>query len=237
MDKNIFKESAMRIAALLALVSLLAACSTTSVNPGGSALVTTQAPLPSGYLLSTQPTMQAMSHWDRLAAKVAENCAKAIDHFAPEGGLRVYVAPAGTTPFAKAYRESLLTRLVDYGMPVAFSPDGAAILETGTQVVTHQRALAQTPSGRRNVVEPGFVQGKDAQGMYLPVPVVAEESGAFSKEASNTEIQITSALIHQEAYLYRDSSIFYVNAQDWAHYQLQAPSGTVELKHFTLVHQ
>lgn len=227
----------MRIVTVLALMSLLAACSTTVVSPGASSLVTAQAPLPSGYLLSTQPTMQAMSHWESLAEKVAENCAKAVDHFAPDGGLRVYVAAAGTTPFAKAYREFLLTRLVDYGVPVSFSPEDAAILETGTQVVAHQRALAQTPSGRRTVVEPGFVQGKDAQGRYLPLPVVAEESGAFSKEASNTEIQVTSALIHQEAYLYRDSSTFYVNAQDWAHYQLQAPPGTVELKHFTLVRQ
>jgi hypothetical protein len=237
MGKNIFKEPAMRIAIILAFISLLAACSTTVVSPGGSSLVTAQAPLPSGYLLSTQPTMQAMSHWDSLAAKVAENCAKAIDHFAPDGGLRVYVAAAGATPFAKAYRESLLTRLVDYGVPVSFSPEGAATLETGTQVVTHQRVLAQTPAGRRNVIEPGFVQGKDAQGMYLPVPVVAEESGAFNKPTSNTEIQVNSALIFQGAYLYRDSSIFYVNAQDWAQYQLQAPPGSVELKHFSLVRQ
>lgn len=227
----------MRIATILALISLLAACTTTTARPGGASLVTAQAPLPTGYLLSTQPTMQAISHWDDLAAKVADHCAKAIDHFAPDGGLRVYVAPAGATPFAKAYRESLLTRLVDYGVPVSFSAEGAAILETGTQVVTHQRVLAQTSAGRSNVVEPGFVQGKDAQGKYLPVPVVAEESGAFNKPTSNTEIQVNSALIFQGAYLYRDSSIFYVNRQDWAHYQLQAPPGSVELKHFSLVRQ
>lgn len=222
---------------LLAGLWLLAACSQSVVGTSGASLVTSQAPLSSGYLLSTQPTMQSVAHWDSLAATVAQNCARALDHFDPQGALRVYVAPAGSTPFAKGYREALLTRLVDYGVPVTFTPDGAAILETDTLVVTHRRALDTTTSGRRLVVEPGFVQTRDGQGTYQPVPLVAEESGSIDKSTPNTEIQVNSALIHQGAYLYRDSSIFYVQAKDWAHYQTQAPAGEIELKRFTLVRQ
>jgi len=230
----------MRIATTLVLVTLtlLSACSSARVNSSQSSqLVTAQAPLATGYLLSTQPKMQAMAHWDHLAAKVAENCSTALDHFYPEGGVRVYVAPAGTTPFAKSYREALLTRLVDYGVPISFAPEGAAILEVNLEFVTHRRTLTQTSKGILHVVDPGFTQRKNDQGHYERVPVVAEESGYFDSPTPNSEIQINSALIHQGAYLYRDSSIFYVNGSDWAHYQHKAPQGVVELKRFSLVNK
>ena len=65
--------------------------------------------------------------------------------------------------------------------------------------------------------------------------MVAEESGYFDAPTPNSEIQINSALVHQGAYLYRDSSIFYVDGADWTHYRLQSPDGAVELKRYSLV--
>lgn len=240
MDITIIKDSPMRIVATLALAALgfLTACSSVSVNSGQSSqLVTAQAPLSRGYLLSTQPKMQAVAHWDQLALKVAESCGTALDHFYPEENVRVYVAPLGTTPFAKAYRESLLTRLVDYGVPIAFEPEGAAILEVNLEYVTHRRTLAKTSKGSRLVVEPGFTQRKNEKGKYEKVPVVAEESGYFDAQTPDSEIQINSALVHRGSYLYRDSSIFYVDGSDWAHYQHNAPQGSVDLKRFSLVNK
>lgn len=228
----------MRPAHFLALLALalLAACSPAGIETRQSgSFATAQAPLPAGYPLSSQPKMQAMAHWDQLAAKVAQNCAKALDHFHPEGDVRVYVAPVEATPFGKSYREALLTRLVDYGVPVSFTPDGAAVLEVAVIPVTHRRNLARTKSGRMYVADPGFVQSKDDKGMYPPVPMVSEESGFFDAPMPETEVQITSALVHNGGYLYRDSSIFYVDGRDMAHYTLGAPTSDVQLKRFSLV--
>jgi hypothetical protein len=238
MRKFIIKDHLMRTAALLSLLALIfvAGCSSVSVNSDQSTqLVTAQAPIPSGYLIGTQHKMQALAHWDLLADKVAKNCAASLDHFFPQHDVRVYVAPMGTTPFAKVYREALLTRLVDYGVPIAFEPEGAALLEVGLELVTHRRVLDKTSKGLRRALDPGFRQRKNSAGLYEPVPVVAEESGYFDAPTPDSEVQITSALVHQNAYLYRDSSIFYVNGSDWSHYRLQAPQGAVELKRFSLV--
>ena len=225
----------MRIAALLAL-ALVTGCSSVSVNSDQSSqLATSQAPISSGYLVSTQPKMQALAHWDMLADKVAKNCDTSLDHFFPQEDVRVYVAPLGTTPFAKVYREALLTRLVDYGVPIAFEPEGAAVLEVNLELVTHRRVLDKTSKGSRQVLDPGFKQRKNSAGLYEPVPVVAEETGYFDAPTPNTEIQINSALVHQGAYLYRDSSIFYVDGSDSAHYRLQPSNGAVELKRYSLV--
>jgi len=238
MRKTNFKDHLMRFIALLFLLilALAAGCSSISVNSGQSSLlVTAQAPISSGYLLSTQHKMQAMAHWDLLADKVAKNCGASLDHFYPNEDLRVYVAPLGATPFAKVYREALLTRLVDYGVPIALEPEGAAILEVGLELVTHRRVLDKTRGGSRRVLDPGFRQRKNSAGLYEEVPVVAEESGYFDAPTPDSEIQINSALVHKGAYLYRDSSIFYVNKADSAHYRLQPPDGAVELKRYSLV--
>ena len=230
----------MRLTAILTLLALpaLAACSPAGIDTAQSdRFATAQAPLASGYPLSSQQKMQAMAHWDTLAAAVAGNCAKALDHFHPEGNVRVYVAPAPATPFGKSYREALLTRLVDYGVPVSFTPDGAAVLEFSVEAVTHRRALTRNRSGRQSIPDPGFVQAKNAQGLYPLVPMVSEESGLFDPETPETEVQVNSALVHNGGYLYRDSSIFYVDGRDMAHYKLGAPTGDVELKRYSLVNK
>lgn len=231
--KNISKHI-LRIVLCFLLVAATG-CSTSLDNRNASRLATSQVPLPSGYPLSTQFFMQAMNHWDQQATSVAKNCALALNHFYPTEQVPVYVPAVGDTPFAQAYRESLLTRLVDYGVPIAFTPDDAAVLEVNTTMVAHQRNLDRD-SGQRRAVDPGFVQSKSDRGKYRKVPVISEESGLFSSPMPKTEIQINSALVYRNAYLYRDSSIFYVNPRDWGHYQETPPAGS-GIKRFTLVRQ
>lgn len=228
----------MKSIAIPVLFSLFAAatgCAPGFDNRNASRLATAQVPLPSGYPLSTQFLMQAMGHWDHQAAGVAENCARALTHFYPEEAVPVYVPEVGDTPFARSYREFLLTRLVDHGVPIAFSPEGAAVLEVTTAMVAHHRELDRA-SGHRVAVDPGFTQSKDERGRYRKTPVIAEESGIFPAPVPQTEFQINSALMYRNACLYRDSSVFYVSPRDWNQYQDTPPAGS-GIKRFTLVRQ
>lgn len=223
------------ILALLLIVLLCAACHSVAVDTTmESHLVTAQAPISVGYPLSTQHKMQAMHHWDQLAERVAAQGSQAFNHFFPDAGLGIYVAPAGATPFAKIYREALITHLVAYGAPVSFSPEGNVVLEITTELVNHSRQLLQTSSGAYRTLEPGFTQHKNERDRFLPVPLVAGESGYFENDTPNAEIQITTSFVHRDAYIYRDSSIFYVNETEWRHYQTRAPKGSVELKRYSL---
>lgn len=220
---------------LVLILPFLGACGAVKVNSSQeSTLVTAQAPISTGYHLGTQQKMQAMQHWDQLADKVATQGSQAFEHFFPGGGMEIYVAPAGTTPFAKVYREALITHLVAQGVPVGFSPENSVIVEVKTELINHSRALSRTTDGFRRSVEPGFVQRRDGNGRFLPVPIVAEESGYLQGDTPNAEIQVTTSLVHQNAYIYRDSSIFYVNETEWRHYQTRAPRGGVELKRYAL---
>ncbi|NLW82350.1 MAG: hypothetical protein GXY42_11865 [Desulfovibrionales bacterium] len=223
---------------VLLVHNALVGCSSLRTDSSNARLMATaQVPVPTGYLLSTQPKMQALQHWDNLAAKVAEHGSKALGHFFPQGGVAVFVPQAGHTPFAKALRESLLTHLVAYGVPTAPSPEGAIILEVNVNFLAHARTLTKTAEGVRMSLEPGFRQLKDDQGAYRPLPLVAEESGQFSAQTPDGEIQVNSSFTYQGSYLYRDSSIFYVESAQWPHYVEQPPPGAVQLKKFSLVNK
>lgn len=220
---------------LFLLTSVLGACQSVDIDPTmEKTLVTAQAPVSTGYLLSTQQKMQAMHHWDQLADRVAAQGARALDHFFPGTGMAVYVAPAGTTPFAKVYRESLITHLVAYGVPVSFSPEGSVILEIQTELVNHARSRLTSADGIYQTLEPGFTQQKDENGRFKRIPLVAGDSGYFEDGHPNAEIQVTTSMVHQDTYVFRDSSIFYVNETEWHHYQARAPRGSVELKRYSL---
>jgi hypothetical protein len=189
-------------------------------------LATAQQPIATGYPVSTQYTMQSMHHWDLLAGKIARQGSQALNHFFAGTDMGVYVAPAGTTPFSKAYREALITQLFAYGVPIAFSPEGSVTLEVQIEMRGPVRRVADDGTqskrkkhpGVRRTAEPEFLQGKNAEGKYQRLPVVSEEEGYFGSNHSKAEIQVNTSLVHPRGYIYRDSSIFYVEASQLRNY-------------------
>ena len=202
---------------------------------GNARLATAQAPLPTGYLLSTQPKMQAMHHWDQHAEKIARNTSRALDHFLRQQSLPVYVVPGPATAFSKTFQESLITYLIGYGVPVTLSAEDAVVLENNIEYVTHHRRLVRNTKGQRSSLEPGFKQGKNEMGRYKRPAIVGEESGYFAAAIPSTEVQINTSLMHQGNFLYRDSSIFYVDRADGHHYQQHSDRDARGLKRFQIV--
>ena len=206
-------------------------------------LVTAEQPVSTGYPVSTQRTMQSMQHWDLLADKVASQGSKALEHFFAGADMGVYVAPAGTTPFAKAYREALITQFLAYGVPVAFSPEGSITLEVQIQTRGPIRRVGnpgfqerrKKHPGIRKTVEPEFLQVKDEEGKYQRIPIISEEEGYFGSNDSKAEIQVNTSLVHPGGYVYRDSSIFYVEVSQMHNYIHRKPLGDAYLKRYTLV--
>lgn len=214
------------------LLMLSLGCENTTMR---DRLVTAQAPLPTGYLFSTQQKMQAMQHWDGLAEKIARNTSRALDHFLPNETLPVYIVPGEDTAFARSFRESVLTYLVGYGVPVTLVADSAVTLETNIEFVAHHRTLDRNSEGLRASPEPGFRQAKNKLGKYERVPLVGEESGYFDAKTPRTEVQINTSLMHQGDFLYRDSSYFYVDIADWRQYREKLAQDPRGLKHFSVV--
>lgn len=96
-------------------------------------------PIPSPYVESRQHIMQAAYHWEVLARNVASTISAEIARDFPEYQEPIYVAPAGITPFDKAFHDFLITSLVNRGLVVSHNHKNPLVLSFNTQVLSHNR--------------------------------------------------------------------------------------------------
>ncbi|GAB1409135.1 hypothetical protein MASR1M90_02890 [Desulfovibrionales bacterium] len=193
-----------------------------------------QVPVSASYPLSTQQLMQAAHHWDVFAERMAKGMAQAYENFYPDDSVSVYVAPGGSTPFAKAFYQLLTTQLVQHGIPLAAGPEGNIVADFDTMLVHHRNRLVRTPEGYRRIVEPGFRQHKNDAGKYVALPLVNEDSATYTEHATKTELLVTCTFARQGAIVFRDTGIFYVNPKEVSHYVAPVQPGPLPLKQYIL---
>ena len=78
-------------------------------------------------------------------------------------------------------------------------------------------------------------ESPDEEGKYQRIPIISEEEGYFGSNDSKAEIQVNTSLVHPGGYVYRDSSIFYVEVSQMHNYIHRKPLGDAYLKRYTLV--
>ena len=103
--------------------------------------VMSPVPVPSAYLMSRQQKMQAVYHWRVLAQNAVGVIDAKISKAFPEFREPIYVAPAGITPFDKAFHDLLITSLVEKGLVVSHNHQNPLVLSFDTQIIAHNRAL------------------------------------------------------------------------------------------------
>jgi hypothetical protein len=87
-----------------------------------------------------QQKMQAVYHWRVLAQNTAEIILANVTKNFPEYQEPIYVAPAGITPFDKAFNDLLITSLVAKGLVVTHNYQNPLVLSFDTQIIAHNRA-------------------------------------------------------------------------------------------------
>lgn len=189
--------------------------------------VASQVPVPTAYPISTQQKMQAMHHWSVLAEDVAGRISQAIDGNPMHDELRIYVVPAGTTPFEKAFRELLITQIVQRGIRVTDMASNQAHLNTDIQMVRHHQKSIYTEEGVYRALRPGLyvrdmppLVGKHTQAVkhHVRDSEIFVDAGVYTREYPRNELMITSSLTYNNDYLVRTSSIYYVDDPEWWQY-------------------
>lgn len=191
--------------------------------------VLSQVPVPTAYPLNTQQKMQAIHHWEVLAEDIARKILTILDKRVIERQFPVYVSPSGTTPFAKSFHSLLITRLVENNISVSNSIANAMILDFDMEIVRHGERVARTAKGLYRALAPNvYVQRESlmpAEGQHAFVNesmlMAAEmnvDSGFYTFDVPRSEVLITSSLLYNDAYIMRDSSIYYINDAEWWHY-------------------
>lgn len=197
-----------------------------------SACATVDVPRAMNYPASGQQKARAVHHWDLLASDVAQRIAAK----AALAGLEkqtLYLVPATTTTFNRAFGDLLLTRLVEKGLTLVSSPvpdnsDGAYI-RFDTQVVSHESSGHNLPLLPLTSLAAGLAVLRDAWlhtsstasgvAVALALGLTADSSsqilsGTASGGPTRTELLVSTSLELGQRFVTRTSDIYYIEAED-----------------------
>ncbi len=194
---------------------------------------TSRIPAPVGFPLTTQPTLESAQHWQQAAVAVAQGVRHTYESISPDRSIPIFVAPMGTTAFAKNFHTFLMGELNRHGLPVRAAPEGAMILEAATEVVQHR--WKEERDALREVVEPGFISKKDERDRYLELSVVREDRALYTRFAPPTEMILTATLYHGQALVFQTSTVFYILPEERSLYLKGPAIPPSPLKHYILV--
>ena len=211
-------------------------------------------PEPISYPYSQQKKMQASSHWEVLAADLANrinnelilsgNLDKAVFVKETCGDDTNSCQPNETSSFNEAFRDLLITNLFGYGVPTKNRLNEEAIeVLYKVQIVRHN-------TDRVRSLQPGLLTALSTAVVVLrnaPTDLILLASGIAADIANtslvtngNYEVIITTSMITHDQYLFRASDIYYINEKDFYHYQNTLPrTETIELssgKHLKQIH-
>ena len=198
-------------------------------------------PDPAGYVQSEQNKMQATHHWNVLAADIANqinnelilNDYLDIPVFVREtcGDENEPCPPSKSTAFEESFRDLLITNLVSLGVPTRQKQDsGALVVNYKTQTVYHHRNNWRSlKPGLLTALTAGIlvIRNAPADLIWLAAAGTIDFANSAYVASSNFEVLITTSVVADGRYLFRNSNIYYINDQDSWHYQ--KPSDPAEI--------
>lgn len=195
----------------------------------------TPAPVASNFPMSYQKVARAAHHWDVVADDVVTQTLSTIGQRPQLQGRSIFVVPAKSTAFNTAFREFMITHLVDHGADVpvcsmqddtaGFSASGPEVrIQYDTQVISHGTRLPDYQPGRvtllaagvavlRNAFESSMSRGEENLALIGAGALADWGLGHFARTTA-TEIIITTTIAENNRFVMRKSDIYYVPDAD-----------------------
>ncbi len=182
----------------------------------------TQFLQPAGYPpYSKQMKIQAAYYWNILARDVAFRINSELverDYLAhPVMVSSGFKKGDNVLPFDKAFKDLLTTQLVSLGVPTIITPDDdeALQIEYRVQVVFHEtgRYLVPRPNQVTSLAETVFATYNAGTAGGKNINLFDDDWNAFIING-HYEVIITTSVLDDNFYVFRDSSIYYINDLD-----------------------
>ncbi len=182
-----------------------------------------QVPIAANHPISSQKKARAVHHWDVLADDVTAQTISALKKNGFADGTPLFVAlPPDNAPFGKAFRNFLITRMVNRGLPVKSVPEGAVQLQYETQLVRHESSRYAHVPGSFSALTAGIwvlrdlvVSGSSALPGAIGLSALADYGmGHYAGGATPTEMIVTSSIVVDQKYVLRKSDIYYIEDAD-----------------------
>jgi len=200
----------------LALALVLTACSTSPV------------PVAENYQQSTQKKAVAAQHWNFIANDVVEQTKISLAKQNYLSGKPLYVSSASNTQFDQAFRNYMISSLVNADLPVSTKKEGAVEIKYETQVIQHAvpfdpRTKGYQP-GSATLAVSGLWVLRDALNHWSTGNAVVASVGAAAAydiykayesqrtAPTNTELLITTSIVNSanDQYVMRKTDAYYI---------------------------
>ena len=201
-------------------------------------------PGPTTHPFTQQRKMQAVEHWGILAGDVASRLNRELvvyDYldtpvFVKQtcGDDATPCQPNQTSTFNEAFRDLLITNLVNYGIQTRSAPDDRSLtVNYKVQVVYHRgtRIRSYFP-GTFTMLSAAILVLREA-----PDEMIALAGGGLLDLVNSAytdfghyEILITTSIVNAGRYVFRTSDIYYINDDDfWQYQENMAQPGIIQL--------
>lgn len=205
--------------ALAALGGLLTSCA-----------VTSQVPEAENFPRVTQKKMKASRHWDMIADDAVGQMLASLEknNFLQGRALYIPSSPSDSA-FSRGFRNFLITRMVNRGLPVVTAPNGAVKVDYETQIVRHVSDRNDYQFGPLTALVAGLYVVHDVAQyanvggkMLVGLGLAAAGDAAAARNTggpTHTEIIVTMSLTADSRFLMRKTDVYYVEDSDGALYQ------------------
>lgn len=194
-------------------------------------------PEPVDYRLSQQQKMQAAHHWQVLAADVANRVNNELilnDYLKAAVFIRESCGdednpckPNATSSFEEAFRDLLITNMVNLGVPVLIrGGENAITVNYKVQMVYHRATRIPTMKPGLITAHAAFITVfRNIPHELKTIAAAATLDLANQNLVSNGhyEVIISTSMVKNGNYFYRGSDLYYINDKDSSHYQTTKP--------------
>lgn len=204
-------------------------------NAGLSALATAclaltacgSAPIPvaSNFEYSVQKKVRSAGHWDLLANDVVAQTLGSLQKSGINSQSSIYVKlPQQPSAFDHGFREFVITKLVQSGVPVLQDANATDIhLSYGTQLVVHKSERPHFIPGQFTLLAGGLMAAYGLRTEHLDVKLAAALGLAGAADFANsinaggpthTEVILTTSVTRGGQYMSRKTDVYYLEDVD-----------------------
>ncbi|WP_156949812.1 hypothetical protein [Simplicispira psychrophila] len=204
----------IRLAIWASAVAVLAGCASKA-----------PIPLAENFELTVQPKVRSAGHWDLLARDVVAQTLGTLEKSGIDPNTQLHVAlPPSPSEFDLAFREFLITKLVQTGAGVRQMPNQALLEVTyHTQVVRHTSDRPHFIPGQFTMLASGLMAAYGLRNQHLDMQLLAGlgVTAAMDYAASthtggptNTEMILTTTVTRDGQYIARKTDVYYLENVD-----------------------
>lgn len=181
-------------------------------------------PLAENFELTVQPKVRSAGHWELVSRDVVAQTLATLDKVGVAPGTPLHVAPPlNPSSFDLAFRDFLITKLVQSGAPVQQMPGQTLDVTYHTQLVRHNSERPHFIPGQFTMIAAGLMaayglrhEHLDAQLLATLGLTAAADYGASinSGGPTNTEMILTTTVTRGGQYIVRKTDVYYLENAD-----------------------